>query len=432
MDISDTHRKALELIDADDFASARDMLEAGLRGGDNSWIVKNDLAMCRFMLGDTDSAVELLNQVLARYPENSFARINRFYVIEADKVRKAPRPDPGSKIKEIRGQGPDKPFISVIMPTYNRPNLIRESLESVLRQTFQDFELLIVNDGGDRSVEKTMEKYLRDERIRYVYAESGGTASAVNVGLFLARGELVGYLDDDDIFYPDHISTMVEFFDSHPEAHAAHTLFYSALQVKEGQGFKVIDRKLQYGAKIDSESWRVQIQVPNRDPLMHRRELLERIGGFSEKLEYTEDWEFYLRLIKETPLHGIPKVTGEYRVRKSGEQKTARPKTERNHCRNIIIFKNGILPLTGTRFVSRGQGNTTRLLRSLELLLKRDERHMHALELRKLIREPYYSLFYRLGKDLLQEGRRVEARAAFRLGLRVSPFEPRLYLRALF
>jgi glycosyltransferase involved in cell wall biosynthesis len=426
MHISDTHRKALELIDADDFATARDMLEDALRGEESSWIVKNDLALCRFMLGDTEGAVEVLNQVLADYPENSFARINRFYVIEADKVRKAPRPDPGSKIREIRGQGPKSPLVTVIMPTYNRPSLIRESIESVLSQTMQDWELIVVNDGGDKGVERTLAEY-PDPRIVYISAEHGGLSSALNVGLSQARGPWIAYLDDDDIFYPDHLETLVGFLESHPEVKAAYTDMYRAYQRRQGNSYRVAKRVLDYGQDLDQRRLRSGSQIPNRDPLMHHKSCTKEVGGFHEGLEYTMDWDFLLRLSRAFEVQHIRKITGEFRTRDDASQMTAMSGADRNSCRNTILYLNNICPLTGRLLRSQSRGHGRKLVKELDQVLKIRESMIRELELRKLWAEPYYALFYTLGKLRMKAGDNDEARIAFASARRLAPHEARIY-----
>ncbi len=432
MKIGGRHRKALEHMDRLEFEQAARTLKEMAADEDSSWIVMNDLALCRFALGDAGEAVELLDRVLQKEPENSFAKINRYYVAEADKIRNSPPPDPASRIREVRGKGPDSPRVSVIMPTYNRPDLIRESIESVISQTFTDWELIVVNDGGGREVEAAMEKYLKDPRVRYVFAEHGGTASAINAGLHLSRGSLLAYLDDDDIFYSHHLETLVHFLDKNPDAQAAHTLFYRSLQKRKQGSWETVTKKVVYGAEYSTASWRRGIQVPGRNPLMHRRSVTDEIGGASEWLCCCEDWEFYLRLLGAFDLHAVPEVTGEFIVREGAAQKTRQPKGPRNHSRNLIIYMNSIFPLTGLRFMQTGQGSGERLLKASSILGRENFSYLTSLELRKLIREPYYSIFHRLGKDIAQEGKNEEGKLVFRQGLKVAPFEPRLFFRSFF
>lgn len=90
-----------------------------------------------------------------------------------------------------------KPVFSVIIPTYNREKLIGRAIDSVLNQTFKDFELIIVDDGSTDNTKEIIERYT-DQRIRYIYKENGGQNSALNKGIEFAKGKYVAFLDSDD------------------------------------------------------------------------------------------------------------------------------------------------------------------------------------------------------------------------------------------
>ncbi|MFO8056993.1 MAG: glycosyltransferase family A protein [bacterium] len=430
MKITDRHREALNAMEVHDFSKASQLLEEEAKAVD-SWIVLNDLALCLAGEDRFDDSFRLLDRLKFSDPSNVFVIINRYYLEKVQEIKSMDSCDPADRIEYVEGEGPSSPLVSVIMPTYNRPRTIKESVESVLSQSMKEWELIVVNDGGDREVEKTLRDY-GDERIRYVLARHRGTAGALNAGLSLARGKYVAYLDDDDIYYSDHLDSLFTFLESRPDLEAAFTLFYEARQTAYEKGGEVVSRKLRYSADIPFSAWRVQTQVPNRNPLMHRRELIDRIGGHSEALRYTEDWEFYLRLVTAGVLGGLDRITGEYRVREGKGQKTRRPKGQRNHCRNLIVYLHGMFPLTGKRFANTGQGNPQRLCSALARLAENDFEYIRSLELRKLLEEPYYSIFYRLGKDLVQEKRKKEARRMFRQALRVAPAEPKLFFRSVF
>jgi glycosyltransferase involved in cell wall biosynthesis len=429
MKISDKHIQALKKMDEQDFTGAVHILEGLSEKGD--WIVKNDLALCLSMLDKTDKSVSLFDEILDDDPQNIFAKINRHYIGHAQKIRKTKTPDAKKRVIYEKGTGPEFPQVSVIMPTWNRGSEIRENIESVLSQKMGDFELIVVNDGGEKDVEKTIEDYLGDGRVRYIYAEHGGTSSAINTGLSVARGEYICYLDDDDIYYDNHLEVLTEIFDTNKDAVCAHTLIYRAVQEPDEEGHKITSRELKFGPDIKWEQWRVQMQIPNRNPIMHKRRVLSEIGAFTEAIEYTEDWEFCLRLVRNYDFKGINEITGEYRIRPGSAQKTTRPKGPRNNCRNLIVFLNGIFPLCGWRFTKTRQGNVNKLEKELSLLWNLDMEWITSLELRKLILEPYYSLFYRLGKDLLQEGRGEEAKIMFKGAFRIRPFEPKLVSKVL-
>ena len=106
-------------------------------------------------------------------------------------------------------------MVSVVIPAYNRERYLADAVDSVLAQTFTDFELLIVDDGSrDRTVE--IAKSYRDPRIRLVRHERNrGVAAARNTGVAEARGAYVAFLDSDDVAYPDRLARQVAFLDAH-------------------------------------------------------------------------------------------------------------------------------------------------------------------------------------------------------------------------
>ena len=97
-----------------------------------------------------------------------------------------------------------KPLVSVIIPTYNSAGYIEEALESVFEQTLQDFEIIVVDDGSTDGTGEVLRKY--GDRIRYIYQENNGPASARNGGIRVARGEYIAFLDADDLW----VSTKLE------------------------------------------------------------------------------------------------------------------------------------------------------------------------------------------------------------------------------
>lgn len=107
------------------------------------------------------------------------------------------------------------PAVSVITPTHNRPAYLRQTIESVLAQSFADFEHIIVDDGSAGETRAVVEGF-DDARIRYVYQENAGRSAARNRGLALATGEYVAFLDDDDLFLPDKLAVQVAFLEAQP------------------------------------------------------------------------------------------------------------------------------------------------------------------------------------------------------------------------
>ncbi len=91
-------------------------------------------------------------------------------------------------------------MISVIIPTFNRKEILPRAISSVLSQTYSDFELLIVDDGSTDETKKSLSEYLKDERVKYFFKKNGGVSSARNYGIKKAKGEYIAFLDSDDLF----------------------------------------------------------------------------------------------------------------------------------------------------------------------------------------------------------------------------------------
>lgn len=113
--------------------------------------------------------------------------------------------------------GPGEPgLVSVIIPTYNRAHFIGDTLDSLLAQTFTNFEAIVVDDGSKDDTREVMARYI-DPRIHYFYKENGGLSSARNFGFERVRGEFVAFLDSDDLWLPWKLAAQMELFRRHPE-----------------------------------------------------------------------------------------------------------------------------------------------------------------------------------------------------------------------
>ena len=208
------------------------------------------------------------------------------------------------------------PLVTVIMPTHNRPELLKDALASLVAQDYGNWEAIVVNDGGP-SVAELAAKADPDRRIRYVeHRRSFGPAAARNLALRLARGDIVCYLDDDDFFRPNHLSTIV------------------AALAKDGRCFvytdaEIVVEDLLDGKRVTGERGnpyrhdaysRERLLVANYIPIntwAHRWECVTAVGFFDEALESFEDWEFLLRVARKyDPVH-VPMQTVEVRWRKA-------------------------------------------------------------------------------------------------------------------
>ena len=175
------------------------------------------------------------------------------------------------------------PKVSVIIPTYNTAAFIAETLNSVFGQTFRDFEVIVINDGSPDTAELEVALQPYRTRIRYIKQENRGLPGARNVGIGLARGELLAFVDSDDIWMPDYLSAQVEFLDNHPRVDAS---ISDALLF--GSGGEVVWRMLKEGAGpilgFEQMLKRQGGQLPSA--MVARRQRVLEIGLFDEDVEF--------------------------------------------------------------------------------------------------------------------------------------------------
>ena len=212
--------------------------------------------------------------------------------------------------------------VSVIMPTYNRGPAILESVRSALAQTWRDLEVIIVNDGGDDAAGEVV-RSLSDPRIRYMkLPRNRGEAFARNAGLRSAKGRWIAFLDDDDVFLPDHVATLVGALES------------SGRRVAYTNTRAVMGRRDQSTFVREREAF-VWNEEFNRDLLLRRifitpcsimvgRDVLASAGLFVADLPMSADWELWLRCAVDHPFLHVDRVTSEYRLSGSSMSVTDR------------------------------------------------------------------------------------------------------------
>ncbi len=203
--------------------------------------------------------------------------------------------------------------VSVVIRTRNRPALLREALESLRTQTARPRQVVVVNDGGASPREVT-------DAFRDAFAlvleeprQRQGRSAAANRGVALAAEPLVAFLDDDDVCFPDHLAILARAQREGPEP----TVYSDAVTVVYGPGgaagWEPRVRALQYSLDYDPDYLLYANYIPIHTLLLPR-ELYRKVGGFDESLEYSEDWDFLIRLSAEAPMRHIRAVTCEYRV----------------------------------------------------------------------------------------------------------------------
>jgi glycosyltransferase involved in cell wall biosynthesis len=194
-------------------------------------------------------------------------------------------------------------FCSVIIPTYNRARLVPEAVESVLAQTHREFEVIVVDDGSTDDTAAALGPY--GDRIRCVRQPNRGLAAARNRGLREARGELVAFLDSDDLYEPEFLRRVLEIFRAHPDAGA---VFVAEREFEPGGEPPGRVRSKRTPGDRFSPAGMIgrDTGVGSGRPPVIRRAWLERLGGFNESMRCAVDSEMWIRWSFHVPMVFLP------------------------------------------------------------------------------------------------------------------------------
>lgn len=279
---------------------------------------------------------------------------------------------------------PEKnPTVSVIIPTYNRAHLVGRAIRSVLNQTYQDFEIIVVDDGSTDNTEEVVKSF-NDPRIRYIRHEKNrGGSAARNTGIRATYGEFIAFLDSDDEWLPEKLEKQVLICSDEQIG-----LVYTGRKVIDSQSGQVLSKI------VPDKEGNVYEQLLERDfigtcsSVMVKKEALENIKGFDETLPARQDWDCWLRIARNYKVACIREV--------------------------LVIQKTGHIQISGKL------GN---IIEGTERIIQKHSRYMTN---------------YILGKHLAQLAA-IKLNLSFTDGwktawsaIRLYPVQPKLYLALLF
>lgn len=199
------------------------------------------------------------------------------------------------------------PRVTVVVPTYNRGPILRETIDSVLAQDFTDFELLVIDDGSTDDTARTV-RSIPDPRLEYIRQDNAGPSAARNLGIRRARGDLVAFLDDDDRWLPTKLSRQVAQLDADP-----------ALGMNYTNALSFGERLSSFRARFLSWRSSIEVEMPSGwiqrslffscsillSTIVARKELLERAGLFDAVAfpkPASEDVDIFLRIARLSPV----------------------------------------------------------------------------------------------------------------------------------
>jgi glycosyltransferase involved in cell wall biosynthesis len=195
--------------------------------------------------------------------------------------------------------------VSVIIPTYNRAEFLSSAITSVLNQTFQDFEIIVVDDASNDNTQEVVSSF-NDKRIRYIRHEiNKGGAGARNTGIKVSTGKYIAFLDDDDEWLPWKLQMQTDLLEeSPPRVGVVYTGFVMVSRADGQILYKGIPTRKGY---IFNEML-IENVIGATPSVFLRRECFNRVGLFDENLPFAEDWDMWIRISKEFHFECIKEI----------------------------------------------------------------------------------------------------------------------------
>lgn len=187
-------------------------------------------------------------------------------------------------------------LVSVIIPTFNRAAMVVEAVDSVLAQSYQFLEIIVVDDGSNDDTGARLADY--GERLKVIrFPLNRGVSAARNCGIRRSCGSYVALLDSDDLWLPDKIERQLDFFLTHPQAMICQT---EEIWIRRGKRVNPKYKHRKYSGSIFSRCLPLCIVSPSA--VMFRRELISQVGLFDEQLPACEDYDLWLRIAAHHPI----------------------------------------------------------------------------------------------------------------------------------
>lgn len=235
------------------------------------------------------------------------------------------------------------PEISVVLPVYNGEKYFKEAVESVLGQTFGDFELIIVNDGSTDRTEALVKPFLADRRVHYLKNEENlGLSKSFNKGIRAASAAYVARMDADDVALPDRFAKQLAFLESHPEIGIVGS---AAILIDEngrtvGRATKALEPK--------ALRWQSLFSTPLIHPTVFARTDILKENPYDERLANSEDYELWSRLMfeKDARLANLAEPLLLYRVFPASFTKSLSPQKRLNSIANSLKNMERYIPLS--------------------------------------------------------------------------------------
>lgn len=264
-----------------------------------------------FQAGEVDQGLSLIKKAYLLSNKHPGIRQHLWYVTQMALQATANRVH---HISHSFSPLPEHPKVSIIIPTRNRPQLLSDALQSVQQQEYSNWEMVVVDASSGGEAEAVIES-LSGSTVQYIQSgQNIGPGEARNIGILRASGDIICFLDDDDLYHPNHLTTLINGFHQ-ANCSLVFTDTYHVTEQIQGNRRLEQTRTLPFsGIGYCSNLLTVRNYIPINTWAV-RRECFELIGGFDEQLPVWEDWEFLLKLLPLGEFNYQNVVTTEFRSR---------------------------------------------------------------------------------------------------------------------
>lgn len=289
-------------------------------------------------------------------------------------------------------------LISIIIPAYNSAGTIHATIESVLNQTFTNFELIIVDDGSTDDTAQIVRRF-QDERLVYIYQPNSERSAARNNGIAHAKGHYIAFLDSDDLWLPTKLEKQIMLMEGNPDL----GLVYCDMILFDSYTARDVSRHSQlatpHRGRVPLRDILVQNFISSPTPLV-RRQVFEQVGGFDTTLVPCEDWDMWIRVVARFTIDYIPEPLARYRLRSNYTSWENKPGLMFDQSTKVLdkveenFVKQGLCPASAVR---KGRSR----------------------------------IYYLYGRAMMYQGNFDEAHQYYLHSLRLDPFEYKTYLRLI-
>jgi len=283
------------------------------------------------------------------------------------------------------------PLVSIVITTYNYADYLRTCLDSVLVQTYENYEIIVINDGSTDHTDEVIAPYLKNERIKYIKQKNAGQTVAKNNGIRQSSGDFIAFLDADDYWMAEKLKKQLSLFATDQELGVVYTL---ASWVDENDNPRKINAPKPHRGWI-TNNMIIDNFVPFSSALV-KKECFDKAGNFDESLDMGIDWELWLRISKYFKFAYVDERLIAYRVGHPGQMSKKQEKRQQQ------------ADFISERFVKQNPG----------LISKRALRKAEANTYK--YRGDYYA--------------RIDKKKSLQYNFKslvINPFQPRIYLRIL-